>query len=824
MVEKELPEDGTIAEEVDTFTDVAPMDSGLEAVLSTLTKGDFVAQGGQAQVHRVKKGDVDVAARSVSIIDRDDLIKRLKREARILRGLQHENIVGYQGYEVNPVKKRWGTDVEFTFYMGWIEGPTLRDILEEGKAHRELSGGETDAIFAQLGSALSYCHDRGVLHRDMKPSNVKLMEGDVVKVIDFGLVKKEGETTMTGSEGRFLGSHKYAAPEVRGGNKAEAASDWYSAAVMTVEMLSGKPYTTVVDPADVRRKLGKMSMLPPRLKESLELLLEEDVTVRAKNVERVKRMYGLGKVVEVVESVNDTVNEKKEKISIWEEKFDRVDSAYRIGVYSAALSAGSTGLIITLSDNFKFDNITGGMIAAGFGSSVLGYLIGNYYDSAKAKIKSLLKRKKEDGSLEKKVGEIGQPIFVDDGIAENSTVEASDLLENKVSEPSIIPLKEYDREVSKKKIWAGFYGDVSGVAAGGVGSILIQYFMDSGYSVSQTLASMVIGGITGGVAGRLYHKYVEVPRLRQKYGLEEKVEESDTEKSVTSLTREEKRAKISEVRMVWDAKQFSHSFYAGLDILFTGTLAYTAVEVFRDYGTKPGMILLALAATAGLDLVRHITKRKVVRDNLQFLETNPDQALVLYEEEKKGLVQRMRGRYDSWREEKGREWVEKNYTNFYFSDKMKDYAKKGISSKGIRRRILPALHHWSTDIKRMALEVILNNDEEKQEYREEVERVFPKIIGSINQDVYCRILTYLSACPPNVNKEEVIKDHLLPTLDCLQIGIKKHALSLLTTLEPEAEVKYQAEIARARESIAREDDEDFSDNPWHYVNPLKHPK
>jgi len=653
MVEKEHKDDGTVAEDIDTFTDVAPMDSGLEAVLSTLTKGDFVAQGGQAQVHRVKKGNVDVAARSVSVIDQDDQIKRLKREARILRGLDHPNIVGYRGYEVNPVQKRWGTDLEFTFYMDWIEGPTLRDILEEGKAHRELSGGETDAIFAQLGSALSYCHDRGVLHRDMKPSNVKLMEGDVVKVIDFGLVKKEGETTMTGSEGRFLGSYKYAAPEVREGNKAEAASDWYSAAVMTVELLSGKPYTNVVDPADVRKKLGKMSALPSRLKDSLELLLEEDVTVRAKNVERVKGMYGLGKEVEVVESVNDTVNEKKEKISIWEEKFDRVDSTWRTGLYSSALSGSSTGISIFLSDNFKFDYITGGTIAAAFGGGMLGYLIGNYYDSAKAKIKSLLKRKKEDGSLEKKVGEIGQPIFVDDGIAENSTVEASDLLENKVSEPSIIPLKEYDREVSKKKIWAGFYGDVSGVAAGGVGSILIQYFNGSGYSVLQTLASMLIGGVAGGVAGRLYHKYVQVQQLRKKYELEDKVMDVDAEKYVANLTPEEKAAEIEEVRLVWNAKKKNHHMSAAVDTLYAAILSYVGIVHSGYYGTKLTAGFLAIAGLAGADLIRNIASKRKTKKNLQRRETNPDQALVLYEEEKKGLVQRMTEKYNAWREEKG---------------------------------------------------------------------------------------------------------------------------------------------------------------------------
>ncbi len=1028
MVETELHDDSTIAEGVDTFADVAPMDSGLEAVLSTLTEGDFVAQGGQAQVHRVRKGDVDVAARSVSFREDDDQIKRLQREARVLRGLKHPNIVGYRGYEVNPVKRRWGTDVEYTFYMDFIHGPTLRDILEPGKDHRELSGSETDAIFAQVGSALSYCHDRGILHRDIKPSNVKLMEGDVVKVIDFGLVKKEGESTMTGSEGRFLGSYKYAAPEVREGKKAEAASDWYSTAVMTVELLLSQPYTKVVDPADVRSKLGKITTLPSRLRESLELLLEEDVSVRMKNVERVKGLYGLGKVVDEnvvarelmagsiddvvkldevkevvwksdkiliglnsilgasagalvvsvgevimgyvneydvlksltvaevtgmiagaaiggtanyliqkygsirkgikqlrerydlydvppflagrgqdslieqgkdkyrawkkarllkkspaslssmlekicegetiserqlrntilpalehrdnnvkaaavkalvkydlekreysqlveqalpllyevkdpyakvealiyltapnataeerekyipqlkgvpepavydivtrfnspfpvahvysillnrekatartpVDSLEDKVgenleykaNQKKEAVSIWKQKIDRKESAIITGISSAGISVVGLGIGIGVSDSFNSSNVLESLIASFLGGGTLGYLVGNYYDSVKAKVEGLWnnRKKKRENSLEEKIGETRseQPVIINASVAETPTTGVSGALESKVSKPSAGQIAEYDNEIFDKKNSKMRQGAYLGFGAGSLLLMPLEKFIDHKTNNDLLLAlgcgGMLLGTVMGIGIGYLYHKYIQVPKLRKKYGLEEKVGESDAEKLVADLSDEDK-------------------------------------------------------------------------------------------EDKKGLVQRVTERYNAWREEKGREWVEKNVGDYNLNKRTGNDTKYLMSSKRIKRMILPALHSGDHQVQKMALDVILLNDIGRGEFRGEVGRVFPKMRSILDSSEYCFALTYLSTSSSPENRENAIKEYLLPALTHRNSDVQKHALGLLTTLEPEAEVKYKAEIATARESMSKDND-DWSDDPWHQVNPVKYP-
>ncbi len=356
-----------LGEDSSNFT-LPMIEPGLEAVLSTLRQGDFVAQGGQAQVHRVTKGTVDLAARSVSFREADEQIKRLEREARIIRGLDHPNIVGYRGYEVNTVQKRWGQDIEYTFYMDWIAGPTLKDILQPGEQHRELSGTEVDALFAQVASALSYCHERGILHRDIKPSNLKLTDENCVKLLDFGLVKREGETTMTASEGRFLGTYTYAAPEVRNGKKAEAASDWYSAAVMTVELLAGIPYEGVVDPVDVREKLKKIKHAPPRLRETLDLLLEENPLIRTRNIDRVRALYRPVEEVVAIADLESTLDERTVEIEL--AKSREVDRKAQMLDGARKYWGGKASNFIT---PFVFNGFTTFFYTgAGIGSSIIG--------------------------------------------------------------------------------------------------------------------------------------------------------------------------------------------------------------------------------------------------------------------------------------------------------------------------------------------------------------------------------------------------------------------------------------------------------------------
>jgi serine/threonine-protein kinase len=169
--------------------------------------------------------------------------KRFLREARLLAGFDHPHIVEVHDYGQ--------TDAGALFLvMELLRGRTLADEL---RMARRLSPARAIAIAVQLCDALAAAHERGVIHRDLKPVNVLLCHGprETVKVLDFGLAKSlTGEdlaeaSTLT-QTGAILGTPLYMAPEALAGG-ADARSDLYALGCVVYEMLAGAP--PFVDPA-----------------------------------------------------------------------------------------------------------------------------------------------------------------------------------------------------------------------------------------------------------------------------------------------------------------------------------------------------------------------------------------------------------------------------------------------------------------------------------------------------------------------------------------------------------------------------------------------
>jgi len=169
--------------------------------------------------------------------DSEDVAERFFNEARLVNEIGHPNIVDVVDYGV--VEKPNGRFVYLI--MEFLAGEPLAALLaREGP----LPPRRAVAIALQIADALAACHEKGVVHRDLKPDNVFLARGDVVKVLDFGIAKLASARPHT-DRGMVVGTPAYMAPEqCEGRRDVDARADVYALGILCYEMLAGGvPFT-----------------------------------------------------------------------------------------------------------------------------------------------------------------------------------------------------------------------------------------------------------------------------------------------------------------------------------------------------------------------------------------------------------------------------------------------------------------------------------------------------------------------------------------------------------------------------------------------------
>ncbi len=188
----------------------------------------------------------------------DTMLRRFRREARAIAKLRHPGIVSV--YEL-------GEDQGVQFIaMELVPGQPLDEVLRENEA---LPAHRIFQWMAQVGRALSYAHERGVIHRDVKPGNILITPDDRAVLLDFGIAHLTGQdaTRLTQS---FAGSPLYAAPEQIASGEVDARTDVYLLGVTTYECMTGKlPFQGGTMEGVFRRVLLEDAIPPTRLNSSL---------------------------------------------------------------------------------------------------------------------------------------------------------------------------------------------------------------------------------------------------------------------------------------------------------------------------------------------------------------------------------------------------------------------------------------------------------------------------------------------------------------------------------------------------------------------------
>lgn len=198
-----------------------------------------LGSGGMATVYKAYEPSLDrtVALKVIraGFAEDPDFAARFRREAQAVAKLEHPNIVHVYAFEE--------TDGRLYLAMQYLEGGTLKDRIAQLSPGERAPWPEAASIVSQVAEALSYAHEQGVVHRDMKPSNIMLTGSGRAVVTDFGIAKIVGTAALT-QTGVGIGTPEYMAPEQGAGTKIDHRADIYALGVVAYELLTGRvPFT-----------------------------------------------------------------------------------------------------------------------------------------------------------------------------------------------------------------------------------------------------------------------------------------------------------------------------------------------------------------------------------------------------------------------------------------------------------------------------------------------------------------------------------------------------------------------------------------------------
>lgn len=244
-----------------------PMAKDLDTLFPGYDEFEYIDRGGMGAVYSATQKSLE---RRVAIkilppeMSRDAaFLERFHQEARMLARLQHPHIVAIHDFGRN----RSG---DLYIVMEFVEGTSLHEIMKKER----LSLGKVLEVAAQVCEALQFAHDRGVVHRDIKPTNILIDRWGRVRVADFGLAKLsvnlQTVTTTATRTGMVRGTPGYASPEQRRGeNGLDHRADVFSLGVSLYEMLTGHMPMGVFEPPS--KKTGS----PPSLDKVIIRALRE---------------------------------------------------------------------------------------------------------------------------------------------------------------------------------------------------------------------------------------------------------------------------------------------------------------------------------------------------------------------------------------------------------------------------------------------------------------------------------------------------------------------------------------------------------------------
>ena len=255
---------------------------------------ELIGIGGMADVYKAVDLMEDNKVVAVKILksefaDNDDFVRRFRNESKAIAVLSHPNIVKI--YDVGFSDK-----IQF-IVMEYIDGITLKEFMEQQGV---LKWKDTVHFIIQILRALQHAHDRGIVHRDIKPQNIMLFPDGTIKVMDFGIARFAREEGKTISD-KAIGSVHYISPEQARGDITDEKSDIYSVGVMMYEMLTGvKPFDADTPVAVAVMHMQNAPRPPRQINDTIPEGLEA-IVLRAMQKDASKRYQSASEMIKDIE-------------------------------------------------------------------------------------------------------------------------------------------------------------------------------------------------------------------------------------------------------------------------------------------------------------------------------------------------------------------------------------------------------------------------------------------------------------------------------------------------------------------------------------------